>query len=665
MIIPKSLEIEDFLSFEHQVLEFKKGKTICVMGKNLTEDNQESNGSGKSAFQSAVEFTITGGISRKINKSKIVRWGCSESKIKLDLIDSVTNETISINRIIPIKGSEKLSITVNGKPIEFPSVRDGNDWVEQRIGISRQDISSYFIVNEVNYISFFNSPDSKKKELISRFSNADIIDNVFIRVQSDIDKITADIVSQEKEILRCESKIETLQEELQKELDKDFEKEKQESINTFNERINRCNDNISSYKVELKDLRGKVAELIDIIIPEKNLSLNVLNDKVQKFISSNLTGEFEKLNSEMDSIKLKLAKVEQAEEDLNRDKREIDRDITTMKYVLDGKIECPNCHHNFNPKSGISIEEAEKKISEYSEELEDIKSDFEKIKSLRDEYDSKRKTVSYNTNELLNLEKEEQRKRRELEGEIAAITSSMDRYSRELKSIERSIKDKESDIAYERDLITKYEENIEEIKNSKKSRQREFELAEKIGEQKVQLEVLNNELSELEDKESSTKSWIVNFKLFKSYLANKKLRVIQDMINHYLDEMGCDYKLKLEGYKQLSSGDLREKITPYIYKNGDMCDYGEFSKGERARIDFATLITMQTLVNDTRDHGGLDLLMCDEIMEGLDSKGLNSILKSFGRTGKTAFMTTHVVNDQLYDDILIVEKINGISKIKN
>jgi DNA repair exonuclease SbcCD ATPase subunit len=137
------------------------------------------------------------------------------------------------------------------------------------------------------------------------------------------------------------------------------------------------------------------------------------------------------------------------------------------------------------------------------------------------------------------------------------------------------------------------------------------------------------------------------------------------MINKYLIDMKCDFKLKLEGYKQLRSGELREKITPYIYKDGEVCEHGEFSKGVRARIDAATLATFQTLINDTSKQGGLDLLMPDEIFEGLDSLGLQLLLEAFNRIGKTTQLTTHVTNESIYPHILMVEKINGISKIKN
>ena len=110
MIIPLNLYIKDFLSFKEETVAFNQNETTCVMGRNLTEDAQDSNGSGKSALQSAIEFTYTGSISRKINKSKIVRRGCKEAVIVHDAFNTIKQEYLTIKRIIPIKGSETISI---------------------------------------------------------------------------------------------------------------------------------------------------------------------------------------------------------------------------------------------------------------------------------------------------------------------------------------------------------------------------------------------------------------------------------------------------------------------------------------------------------------------------------------------------------------------------
>ena len=173
MIIPKSIEIKDFLSFDHAVVEFKNNETTCIMGRNLTEDNQESNGSGKSALQAAIEFIYTGNVSRKVTKNKLIRRGADKATIIHEAFNAVKNETLRIERTIPAKGSEKIKVFINNQQVDIATTKDANDWIVDYIGISKEDISNYFIPNEVNYTSFFNSPDTKKNCLLYTSDAAD------------------------------------------------------------------------------------------------------------------------------------------------------------------------------------------------------------------------------------------------------------------------------------------------------------------------------------------------------------------------------------------------------------------------------------------------------------------------------------------------------------
>jgi DNA repair exonuclease SbcCD ATPase subunit len=174
-----------------------------------------------------------------------------------------------------------------------------------------------------------------------------------------------------------------------------------------------------------------------------------------------------------------------------------------------------------------------------------------------------------------------------------------------------------------------------------------------------QQKVIQNLVSEKE----TISEWMIRFKGFKSFLANKKLKIIQNMINKYLKDMKCSDQLKLEGYRMVGK-ETREKITPSIYRDGELRSFGSFSKGERVRIDMATLMTLQTLVNESSKTGGLGILFADEIGEGLDSMGVGLLLESLNLTGKTTMYTTHVVDDKIYDNILMIEKRNNISQIK-
>ena len=665
MIIPVRLKIENFLSFKEEEMFFNRGTTTCIMGRNLTEDNQQSNGSGKSAFQSAIELSLTGDISRDINKSRMVRRGTDRASVEMELLNNVTNETIVINRSIPLKGSELLTISKNSVPVDIPSILEGNKWIVNYIGISKEDISNYFIVNESNYVSFFKSPDTKKKALISRFSNADIIDSVFSNVSADIEKKNSELVNIERESLKMESRIEILREDLERERSRDFEQEKELSIQKLRNSISKSEESISQKSKEIESISLSITEIINNIIPEKKTSLSHLKSSLTEFNRDSFTPEIEKHEKLSRSISESIERIETAVSELRSDQIEVNADIGRMELVLKGRVECPKCSHKFNPSSEITIEEAEANLNEYKDELQGLNEDIQKLSaalvSKKQAKDSSKLTVK----QLEDKQREVKKQYRELEIRVEDMLRSISIEEKKIENKKREISSLHEDIDFNRGLIAKYHEQIEEIRKSAKDTSKEDELIVLIDSAENELREIEKKISEKQDELSGVKEWTTNFTLFKSFLANKKLKIIQDMINGYLTQMGCDYKLKLDGYKQLANGELREKITPYIYKDGEICGYGEFSKGERARIDFATLITLQTLINDTCDSGGLDCFSTDEIMEGLDAFGLNTVLESINKTQKTSLITTHVTNDQLYKHILIIEKVNGISKIVN
>lgn len=668
MIIPKSLYIKNFLSFEEENIEFNNGVTTCIMGRNLTEDNQASNGSGKSAFQTAIEFAYTGNVSRKVTKNKLIRRGYDEAKIVHEAFNSSKNETLRIERLLPRKGSEKVNVFINDKRVEIPTTKDANDWIINYINISKEDISNYFIPNEVNYTSFFNSPDTKKKELISRFSNADIVDDVFSKVQLDIDGKSSDVSSKERELSKLEGRLEQLHEDLETEKNIDFEKQKNDRILSINQSIEKCEKSIVYNGSKLADINASISFLRDNIIDDRKRLLLSLNTHLNDYMASSpdYDDEYKKINDSISDIQKKIDKSDVLEKETAEDIKSVQKDIDSMDLVLSGKIECPNCHHEFNPKSDVTVEEAQKNIKEYKGELQDFMSDVEKIKQLREKYVNEKDSFKSQERELSSKEKEFNKGKRRIERIINLVSESLDRFSTQLSKYDRDLKELKEDDNYNSDLIKKYNEQIEEVKSSKRNDTKQRQIEKNIKEVEESIEDVRESITRLNNEQESIKEWFINFKLFKSYLANKKLKIIQDMINKYLKDMKCDYKLKLEGYKTLANGkDIREKITPYIYQDGEMCDYGEFSKGERTRIDFATLLTLQSLVNDNCESGGLSLLFADEIGEGLDSLGLSLLLNALNETGKTILLTTHVANENIYDNVLMIEKTNGVSRIVN
>ena len=678
MLIPKTLYIKNFLSFEEEFYSFKNEQTVCVMGRNLTDDGQKSNGSGKSALHTALEITYTGNFSRKVTKSKIVRRGQKQAEISHVAWNNVKNEFLQIDRTIPIKGSEKVQIYLYQNTEEFEKDRekflveiattaDSNKWIESYIGINKEDLMNYFLPNELTYKSFFDSSDTAKKELIGRFSNSEIVDPAFERVDKDILKVDSDIILKEKELLKLESALEIKQFDLEKEQERDVKKENEEKIDELNADIsdlkvsvNGILEEISNYTSENKKL-FKTSKNTSKLIEEKVAEIDEY-----KSTSKDFEKEYERFEEKESLWKEKIKKANSILEEVDEDEKEINKDIKKVENQLAGEITCPKCKHRFILSNKFTVEELEESQKEYLKELEGCKEDRQKTNKLLEKYKQKKGEIDSEIEKIEDEESEYKQGLKKLNQSLESLNEDLEDCNSSIKTIERKIKNSNESINSKKESIKLKEDLIEEIKNSKIDKTKERELKKEIKQLKVGIKEKEGEIQELTNKVESIKEWKNNFTSFKSFLANKKLKIIEGMINKYLTDMHCDFQLKLEGYKTVNNGkDIREKITPYIFKDGELCDFGEFSKGERTRMNFANLLTLQTLVNETSKTGGLGLLFLDEILEGLDEEGLYLLLSSMEQIDKTVMLTTHVSNEKIHDNILMIEKTNGISKIVN
>ena len=96
----------------------------------------------------------------------------------------------------------------------------------------------------------------------------------------------------------------------------------------------------------------------------------------------------------------------------------------------------------------------------------------------------------------------------------------------------------------------------------------------------------------------------------------------------------------------------------------DCGSFGKFSAGEAARVNLATILAMQKLVNaNCDDEKGLDLLVLDEILEAVDEAGLASMFEALNALGGTVLVVSHGNVAEGYPNKLIIVKEHGESRI--
>lgn len=719
--------LDDFLTYEHLEYSFEDRPQL-VQGLNKTDEGQKSNGSGKSGIQTAIEFCITASNSRDVRDNELVTYGQKQARVQLFASCNIRKERLHIDWTINTKGSNKLtlmkkSIDNDWEEVSFSNVNDGKKYILAWFAISKEDLFNYYIINKSRFKSFFKSSQKEKVDLINRFSDASIIsgleevdtesldkeyriiedkiNGIESIVERNVNKIEEEKgrdlkaeVSKKQGELECD--IEELEEEI--ELREGFEKKVDEEVKDVEYDIKNIKDDKEIAKKDRLDIEKDI-ETQDILVKEwkekSEAAEKILNDF--KRTDWDIERQDFEADLDVDSNQLDKAKghKKKEQEDFEEREEEILKFIKTIDIKLSGTIECPECSHEF------ILTKEDETIEELKEKKEKIKVLQKKKEVANDEKKAEFKKeinalnvgigiLETELSEISKKEKVENADREVLVLEVSGINTNLSHQERKANRLTVEINQVDADLgAYDRDIDKKKLE-IENIESRSKNRLVEIEnykksikninkeiKALKPDDNKSTIKGLKFENSLLEkDKEAKQanlaevgdkiflrKQWQTNFKKFRMHLANQSLEAISHHCNRYLQGMNSDMTVEFEGFRILANGTIKEEITAKVIR-GIERSFSSFSGGEQGRLLFAAILANRHMINSSHPYGGLDFLSVDEVFEGVDSLGLKYLINSAKTLGVSVMIITHVTDEDTNDDILLVVKENGVSRIE-
>lgn len=448
-------------------------------------------------------------------------------------------------------------------------------------------------------------------------------------------------------------------------------------------------------------------EMIVSIVNQKNVIQNelvVLNDDLDK-----ATEEFEYNKKLFDDLTEQYCVFEKNINNqnfqINKDILELEEEIKSSKRKiaeLESKcmssIECPHCHNRFvvsDPdfdikkaevrikelKSNLltftsSIKTLEETLSSNLSSLKDEKAKLKTQEQIYSQYVSKQMMIK---DEILKRNKQIQRLDNQEKDEELYIKNNQEKLNLliddmisdlfdELSSLVRKTKNEikitENLISTLEGAISSSRKSIEDLKSYSLDQyvdnliKGQNEASEKMKEVESEYNLHIEKLNVLNEQE-------IRFNSFKTYLANSKIDSLSAITNEFLEQIGSDLKVRFEGYTLLKSGKLKDKISIAILRDGiDIGSIGKLSVGEMSRIQLATILAMNKLINLNADNDkGLDLLLIDEVLDGVDESGLDNIIKSINKIGITSIIISHGKTVESYPYRLVIKKQNGISTI--
>lgn len=279
MYIPISIEAENLFSFQSMKYDFNNGVTTLINGENRDNDSQKSNGSGKSSLLEVMAIAITGTPLRKVKNEEIINDSADDGRLSARFANIALGEEIVINRQFFRKSSSLVSLQIfkDGKEIEdklitaLSSVDEYNKAILDRIGLTKDDIFSNFILSKSRYENFLLSSDTKKKETINQFSRGNAVDQA-------LDLLRADMKPAEEKLRQCESSVNILSGKLEL-----LAEQKQECIDGAAEKAKAKEDKITDRTASIADWRAKKRENTEKItnLDAKALTLDELAASIE------------------------------------------------------------------------------------------------------------------------------------------------------------------------------------------------------------------------------------------------------------------------------------------------------------------------------------------------------------------------------------------------
>ena len=765
---------ENICSFGNLHYVPRQGVATLVFGNNLDNESQGSNGSGKSALIECIATGITGSPLRKVKNEEIINDAAQECSIRLEFFNDTSDEVFTILRRILRKGGSTVECRIEreGKAVTTdeavcPGVDAYNKYILEKLGITKDELYNNFLLSRHKYQDFLSSSDKDKKEIINRFSNANLVDIAVDKVLEDKKPVDETLRKAELDVAGLDGRIEMLAEQILKEEDSAREKERtkaqrladmERSVAEKRALIRDCNEEIQALTASLalvdktetgmrglEDGESSISECLEVIprmlstlpcdtlsdwdgmVAQKKNRIGKLNGELATWdttleeaekklheataIRGSLREEYRVFSEdyriqvsgydeELGRLDARIAELERETAGLGKQKATLATAIENLKNKLAGTITCPACRYQFIlSDESFDVKAARKEVEEKEQEKEeagnlladfngqaedieqsekDIRTDKRTLAGKNTAWEEKLQAADKAVRSVTGLQEEAAQSRERTLRSITSLQTELDGIRRKVfdeafclledagKSIERKIGIQREDIKAAESAILMLENTMKELEESsggdmlaslkaslKEYRSRSSEAVAALGELKRQADGLTRQAEV--------------FLQFKSYLANTKIEALARVTNEFLESIGSDIRLYLSGFTILKSGKVREKISVSLLRSGMDCgSFDKFSEGEKCRVNLATILAMQKLVNgNCEEDKGLNLVVLDEILSPVDEDGLASMFGALNKSGITTLIVSHGNISENYPYKLIIHKKDGQSYITN
>lgn len=646
MIQFKEITIKDFMSIGEITFTFEE-RTTLLLGMNLDSTGADDNGSGKSSIADAVRWclygeTVRSAIDSSLAVEHVVRKGAKTASVTLSL--DVDGTPLDITRT-RTKSKGTLSVMNGGNPHEG---RDAQAVIDQCLGIDVVQFANLVHLDGSYPRLFAPSTDRDRKEILADLVDVAIAENIRQYTCARVNVITDEISEIEHGLGVFQFTISRAEED--KETHRDRGVKFTAELAWAKEKVKETAGTVGRLKIEHDILSQKASKIVKAYSSDHDQLVHDL-DAVQGIID-NMRIRLENLN---DSYMTDL--IHEATKKLNYTEQQVNLRRTRVSEMeqLQTLGKCPTCSQD-------TTAVGTKEIESLTSQAEELEGEVQKLKDLLETLEQKRAVKLKDARrDLREQEQFERTIRKELNDLHAKETAEAAEVQNKLKAVDKQWRAACSENS---EWCAKRNQLLSSIADAKNNWERaKVEIAQATNE----IEKLKERHEVLTEQQNDLEFWKKGFgpKGVPSLFIETVLPSISERIQKYANILtGGDVVVKLTAYRETKSKTVQEAIQISAVNSKGASVYGSNSTGERNRINLAVTLG---LIDYFKDMGVFesDLLICDEIFDGLDSTGVEQALLALNEANipSVLVISHHDHFKPLFAHTLYVKKEGGVSSL--
>lgn len=685
----QKIELRDVFGFQNVTLEVPERGCFLVMGNNLDDPGSRSNDSGKSALLDAVTWVFTGQFPRrKVSADRVIRDGQKRAVGSVYLSDGtvVTRERAANSKVFSFSGCN-------------PDLPDGQKQQQLASVLGVKDLYQYIMsavyFNFAQYTAFAD-PDMTSAQRLELFSNMfrlqrytaagkkageqygvlrDRVQTLQARKGELLAAIESAGVLSDADRLAVETSLQELM--AQGSAEKAQIAELEQSLRQYNEWINL-----------MAGVKAK-ASLLEQEIRYTEESIEKLERQVDTVAIAKLTADKDAAEQQIETLRPYLTKsaqlttqagaIQQQLTEVSASKRMIDQRIRLLDQLKN--LSCPKCSAELslslsgepalldpaavqNDRSAILQE-----LDALSRTQQDLQDRAAEVKRNKEEADRNIRQMQALEQQYRVMEKEldriegfrltivdrqaelarKQRDRATLDEESAALAqhagASVDNGSVtiQLSEVRKSFAA----------LTQQYYDVKAKIDHDTGARERMQKAAEDLSSVEQQIAAIGQDVEDLA-------KFREGFPRVRNEIMARLVPTVQASTNQYLQLLDTDVRVTFNMDAEKTAG----VFELMIFAEGQDWPYDSRGRGKRTRIAVSTALSIRDLyMRAVTDP--LGFLFMDEVADHMDDTGILNFFELMrGLPGQTFCISHSDTMQDLFDNVVVVEKANGISSVR-